>query len=105
MLLGGGLIGLGYALYYGLQATGMEAGYAGNWVQLIIFLGICVGWVSTYFWRVATKNMTYVKQLQDYEDAVMAKRLEEMPETEMGELLNQIEKEKEELQKRRKGQA
>lgn len=50
-----GLVALGYALYYGLQATGMEAGYAGNWVQLIIFMGICVGWISTYVYRVATK--------------------------------------------------
>lgn len=33
----------------------MEAGYAGNWVQLIIFMGVCVGWVSTYVYRVATK--------------------------------------------------
>lgn len=28
---------------------------AGNIVQAIIFLGICVGWVSTYVYRVATK--------------------------------------------------
>ena len=28
------------------------------------------------------QDMTYVKQLKDYENAVMAKRLEEMPETE-----------------------
>lgn len=54
-LIGAGLIGLGYAMYYGLQAAGMDAGMAGNWVQLIIFLGICVGWVSTYLYRVATK--------------------------------------------------
>jgi hypothetical protein len=54
-LIGGGLIGLGYAMYYGLQATGMEPGIAGNWVQATIFLGICVGWVSTYLYRVATK--------------------------------------------------
>lgn len=54
-LIGGGLIGLGYVMYYGLQAAGMDAGMAGNWVQLIIFLGICVGWVSTYVYRVATK--------------------------------------------------
>jgi len=54
-LIGGGLIGLGYAMYYGLQAMGMDAGIAGNWVQAIIFLGICVGWVSTYLYRVATK--------------------------------------------------
>lgn len=55
ILIGGGLIGLGYAMYYGLQAMGMDAGQAGNWVQLVIFMGICVGWVSTYLFRVATK--------------------------------------------------
>ena len=55
ILIGVGLIALGYALYYGLQATGLDAGLAGNWVQLIIFMGICVGWISTYIFRVATK--------------------------------------------------
>lgn len=30
ILIGVGLIALGYALYYGLQATGMDAGYAGK---------------------------------------------------------------------------
>ena len=59
-LIGGGLIALGYAMYYGLQATGMEAGYAGNWVQLIIFMGICVGWISTYVYRVATKVRSWL---------------------------------------------
>ena len=29
ILIGVGLIAFGYALYYGLQANGMEAGYAG----------------------------------------------------------------------------
>jgi hypothetical protein len=29
---------------------------------------------------IMNKDMTYVKQLKDYEDAVMAKRLEELPE-------------------------
>lgn len=50
-----GLIGLGVVMYEGLQAMGMDAGIAGNWVQATIFLGICVGWVSTYLWRVANK--------------------------------------------------
>jgi hypothetical protein len=49
------LIGAGVLMYEGLQAAGMSAGMAGNWVQLIIFMGICVGWVSTYLWRVANK--------------------------------------------------
>ena len=30
ILIGVGLIAFGYALYYGLQATGMDAGYAGT---------------------------------------------------------------------------
>ncbi|KAI8475735.1 MAG: hypothetical protein J3K34DRAFT_29041 [Monoraphidium minutum] len=83
-LIGGGLIGLGYAMYYGLQATGMEPGIAGNWVQAIIFLGICVGYISTYLYRVATKQMTYAKQLEMYEEAVIQKRMEEMTEAEVG---------------------
>ncbi|EFJ43566.1 hypothetical protein VOLCADRAFT_76641 [Volvox carteri f. nagariensis] len=97
-----GLIALGYALYYGLQAMGMEAGYAGNWVQLIIFMGICVGWISTYIYRVATKQMTYVKQLEQYEEAVMQKRVEEMTEAEMAELANEVEADR---QRRRAGRA
>jgi hypothetical protein len=37
------------------QYAGLDAGVAGNWVQLVIFLGICVGWVGSYLIRVATK--------------------------------------------------
>lgn len=90
-LIGAGLIGLGYAMYYGLQATGMEPGIAGNWVQAIIFLGICVGWISTYLYRVATKQMTYVKQLEMYEEAVIKKRLEEMTEAEVQQLMTDVD--------------
>ncbi|KAL4440621.1 hypothetical protein ABPG75_003622 [Micractinium tetrahymenae] len=94
ILIGAGLIGAGYALYYGLQATGMEPGIAGNWAQLIIFVGMTFGWVGSYLFRVATKQMTYVKQLEDYEEAVMRKRLEEMPEAEMERMLAEVESEK-----------
>lgn len=41
--------------FTGLQAGGMDAGMAGNYVQLAIFIGICIGWVGTYLFRVATK--------------------------------------------------
>ncbi|PSC67626.1 hypothetical protein C2E20_8723 [Micractinium conductrix] len=95
MLIGGGLTGAGFALYYGLQATGMEPGFAGNWAQLIIFMGLTFGWVGSYLWRVATKQMTYVKQLEEYEEAVMRKRLEEMPEGEIDRMLSEVESEKE----------
>lgn len=33
----------------------MEAGKAGNVVQFAIFMGICVGYISTYIFRVANK--------------------------------------------------
>ncbi|KAG7670358.1 hypothetical protein Ndes2526B_g00109 [Nannochloris sp. 'desiccata'] len=103
VLIGGGLIGFGYILYYGLQyGAGMDAGMAGNWVQLIIFIGICFGWVGSYLYRVANKQMTYVKQLEEYEEAVMKKRLEEMPEAEVERVIEEIQKEKDERMEARK---
>lgn len=77
--------------YYGLQAAGVDAGSAGNWVQLTIFCALTFGWVGSYLWRVATKNMSYVKQLEAYEDAVMEARLKEMPPAERAALLEEAE--------------
>ncbi|PRW05792.1 cytosolic phosphoglucose isomerase isoform A [Chlorella sorokiniana] len=98
ILIGAGMIGAGYAMYYGLQATGMEPGIAGNWAQFIIFVGLCFGWVGSYLYRVATKQMTYVKQLEEYEEAVMRKRLEEMPDAEVERMLGEVEEEKQRRQ-------
>ena len=88
-------------MYYGLQAMGMDAAMAGNWVQLMIFLGICVGWIGSYLFRVATKQMTYARQLEEYEEAVMKKRLEELPEAELERMMDNVEKEKDMMRKRR----
>jgi hypothetical protein len=44
---------------------------AGNVVQLVVVLGMTVGWISTYMFRVANKDMTYAHQLRDYEKQVM----------------------------------
>ena len=49
-------------------------------MQITFVGGLTVAWIGTYIQRVMNKDMTYVKQLKDYEDAVMAKRLEELPE-------------------------
>lgn len=91
IIIGFGIIAFGYLLYYGLQAAGLEPGIAGNWVQLLIFIGICVGWVGSYIYRVATKQMTYVKQLEQYEDAVMRKRIDEMTDQELQSMLGETE--------------
>ena len=83
------------AAYYGLQASGMDAGRAGNYVQLAVFCFLTFGWVGSYLWRVATKNMSYVKQLEAYEDAVMEARLAEMPPAERAALLAEAEEARE----------
>lgn len=50
-----GVFALGYAMYYGLQAFGVEPGMAGNWVQLVVVLALMVGWLASYLLRVANK--------------------------------------------------
>ena len=92
LLIGVGTTGAGAALYYGLQANGVSAIWAGNIVQLTFVLGLSVAWVGSYVARVMNKDMTYVKQLKDYEDAVMAKRLEELPEAELEKMMDDISK-------------
>jgi hypothetical protein len=92
LLVGFGTTAAGAALYYGLQANGVSAIWAGNIVQLTFVLGLSVAWVGSYVSRVMNKDMTYVKQLKDYEDAVMAKRLEELPEAELEKMMDDISK-------------
>jgi hypothetical protein len=53
--------------------------------------------------RVATKQMTYVKQLEAYEEEVMKKRLEEMPEAEVEAMMDDISREKEARARRQGG--
>ncbi|DBA89181.1 hypothetical protein WJX77_001803 [Trebouxia sp. C0004] len=100
IIIGVSIFGGGFAMYYGLQAGGLSAGIAGNFVQLFVVLGLCIGWIGSYIFRVANKDMTYVKQLENYEEEVMAKRLEEMPESEREKLMASVEAEKERRQAR-----
>ena len=50
------------------------------------------------------QDMTYVKQLENYEEEVMAKRLEEMPESEREKLMASVEAEKERRKARQQEQ-
>jgi hypothetical protein len=77
-----GLTVFGFAIYYGLQAFGMEEGQAGTTTMIVFNAALLFGWVGSYLFRVGTKSMTYVQQLNDYEEAVMLKRYEEMDEEE-----------------------
>ena len=54
-----------------MQYVGVDPLQAGNVVQLVLVLGLTVGWISTYIFRVSNKEMTYAQQLRDYENKVM----------------------------------
>jgi hypothetical protein len=91
--IGIGIFAAGGFLYLGLQWAGLDDLSAGIWSQ-VIFLGGLLGWIVTYLSRALTKNMTYNQQLQDYEDAVLQKRLEEMTPEELAKLQTEVEQER-----------
>ncbi|KAF4385288.1 hypothetical protein G4B88_026571 [Cannabis sativa] len=74
--------------------VGVDPLQAGNVVQLVLVLGLTIGWISTYIFRVSNKEMTYAQQLRDYESKVMEKRLQGLTEAELEALLEQVEEEK-----------
>ncbi|XP_057473513.1 uncharacterized protein LOC130761934 isoform X1 [Actinidia eriantha] len=97
LLIGLGVTIAGIGLKSGLEFFGVDPLQAGNAVQLIFVLGLTIGWISTYIFRVANKDMTYAQQLRDYESKVMEKRLEGLTEAELEALLEQVEEEKRRL--------
>ncbi|KAI3409566.1 uncharacterized protein J3R85_019168 [Psidium guajava] len=95
LLIGVGVTVLGIGLKSGLEVfAGVNPLQAGNVVQLVLVLGLTVGWISTYIFRVSNKEMTYAQQLRDYENKVMEKRIESLTEAELEALLEQVEEEK-----------
>ncbi|KAK9156555.1 hypothetical protein Scep_003129 [Stephania cephalantha] len=97
LLIGLGVTVIGIGLKSGLEFFGVDPLQAGNVVQLVLVLGLTVGWISTYIFRVSNKEMTYAQQLRDYENKVMEKRLEGLTEAELEVLLQQVEEEKQQL--------
>ncbi|KAJ6411208.1 hypothetical protein OIU84_007881 [Salix udensis] len=94
LLIGLGVTVLGIGLESGLEYAGVDPLQAGNVVQLVLVLGLTIGWISTYIFRVSNKEMTYAQQIRDYENKVMEKRLEGLSEAELEALLEQVEEEK-----------
>lgn len=83
----------GGGIYLLLEQFGIDSTNAGIWSQALLVVGLLV-WVLTYLGRVLSKNMTYNQQLEDYEDAVLQKRLEEMSPEELEKLQTEVEQEK-----------
>lgn len=90
--IGIGVFAIGGVLYVGLRFAGFDNLSAGIWSQ-VLFLGGVLGWIATYLTRVVGGNMTYNQQLQDYEDAVLQKRLDEMSPEELAALQAKLEAE------------
>ncbi|EKX37931.1 hypothetical protein GUITHDRAFT_165340 [Guillardia theta CCMP2712] len=64
---------------------------AGRIIAAVYMVGLCAAWTFSYIFRVGTKDMTYSKQLKAYEDAVIAKRFEELQEDEVEALISDLE--------------
>lgn len=85
-----GVFSLGGLAYVVFQFLGVDSTQAGIWSQGILVLGL-IGWISTYLFRVFTNDMTYHKQVKDYEDAFFAKQLEKMSPEEIEKLMTEKE--------------
>jgi hypothetical protein len=93
------VIGIGVGVFatsglvYGLfQVVGFDAANAGIWTQVLLVGGL-VGWLLTYIGRAVTGSMTYHQQRQDYEEAILQKRLAELTPEELATLQAEIEAE------------
>jgi hypothetical protein len=84
-----GVFAAGAILYWAFKIVGFDPTNAGIWTQFILVIGL-VGWILTYLYRALTRNMTYVQQLKEYEEAVMQKRYEEMTPAEREQLAQEV---------------
>jgi high-affinity Fe2+/Pb2+ permease len=82
--------GLAYLL---LRVVGLNSLDAGIWSQVLLVGGL-VGWLLTYVFRALSKNMTYHQQRQNYEEAFLQRRLEELSPEELAKIQAEIEQEK-----------
>ena len=79
--------------YFGLTlGLGWNEQNAGNLASGSFVLISILLWTGSYLFRVAGKDMTYAKQLKSYEDAVIAKRLEELSDDEVDALMDEIDR-------------
>lgn len=83
--IGLGVFAIGGLLYLGLRLLGLDNLSAGIWSQ-VFFVGGILGWVGTYLTRVVNQDMTYNRQLDDYEEAVLQKRLDELTPEQLTQL-------------------
>ena len=88
--IGIGVFLAGGGLFLAFRGLGLDGISAGIWSQTVMVGGI-VGWLLTYLFRVVTRNMTLNQQMDDYETAVLQKRLDELSPEELAALQAKLE--------------
>ncbi|GAB4284923.1 MAG: DUF3007 family protein [Oscillatoriaceae cyanobacterium] len=82
--------------YVAFTAAGVDGATAGIWTQAILVVGL-VGWLLSYLFRAVSGKMTYHQQLQNYENAVLQKRLDALTPEELAQLEAEIAQEQQSL--------
>jgi hypothetical protein len=90
--IGLGVFLAGGGIFLAFRLVGLDGLSAGIWSQAVMVGGL-VGWLVTYLLRVVTRNMTLNQQMDDYETAVLEKRLEELSPEEIAALQAKLEDE------------
>jgi len=86
----------GLVVYLLLQVSGLDAQKAGIWSQAFL-VGVLILWLFTYIFRVLTNDMTYHKQIKDYEESMIQKRWESLSPEEREKLQAEVEQERSDL--------
>lgn len=81
--------GLGYV---GLQLVGLDGQQAGIWSQVLLVSGL-LGWLASYIFRAVGNKMTYHEQREQYEQAFLQKRLDELTPEELAKIQAEIAQE------------
>jgi hypothetical protein len=90
--IGFGIFIAGGLVYLGLQLVGLDGQQAGIWSQTLLVMGL-MGWLATYVLRAVGNKMTYHQQREQYEQAFLQQRLDELSPEELAKIQAEIEQE------------
>ncbi|WP_035992944.1 DUF3007 family protein [Leptolyngbya sp. KIOST-1] len=90
LAIGLGIFLAGGGMFLGLRLAGLDGINAGIWSQAIMVGGV-VAWLLSYLFRVVTHNMTLNQQMEDYESAVLQRRLDELSPEQLAALQEKLD--------------
>ncbi len=85
-----GMFLAGGGLFLGFRLFGLDGISAGIWSQAVMVGGV-VAWLASYLLRVVTRNMTLNQQMDDYETAVLQRRLDELSPEQLAALQEKLD--------------